>query len=118
MDTEKYDENGIEYVQIEAAKLVLFTDEQATQQADRPEQEISWDDNGGEPDGDMYLLPLSDVTPFDGMEVVDGFIVHGYTESSNYVYWCGFSSRDVAYTTSRETAETIASDEYGIRCTQ
>lgn len=74
----------------------------------------TWDDNGGEPDGDMFLLPLSDVHAFDGMEVVSGYEVLAYSSPNNYSDWCGFSSRNVAYTTDKDTADAIALDEYGV----
>lgn len=96
-------------IEIEATKLVVFSPDQLSTQPHG-----TWDDNGGEPDGDMWLLPLSEVTPFEGMEVEDGFIVHQYTSANNYSNWCGFSSRNVAYTLDRETADAIAIDEYGI----
>lgn len=101
----------IQPIETEKAKLVIFN----KQELSTPTQPFgTWDDNGGEPDGDCYLLPLSDTVPFEGMEVVDGFIVHAYTEPNNYSDWCGFSSRNVAYTTDEDTANAIANDEYGI----
>jgi hypothetical protein len=90
-------------------KLVEFTETQlSTQPAG------TWDDNGGEPDGDLYLLPLADVVEFPGMKVVDGFQVDAYSETNNYENWCGFSSRNVAYTTEPVTAQAIENDEAGI----
>ena len=99
----------IKPIEIEKAKLVLFNKKELSTQPFK-----TWDDNGGEPDGDCYLLPLTNTIPFEGMEVVNGFIVHAYTESSNYRNWCGFSSHNVAYTTDEDTAVAIANDEYGI----
>jgi len=94
---------------IKSVKLVIFDkDALGTQEWG------TWDDNGGPPDGDMWLLPLDEVDPFDGMTVVDGWEVTPYTEPSNYWSWCGFSSRNVAYTLDREAAEAIDSDEYCI----
>lgn len=97
-------------IEIERTTLVAFTDAQLNTQPDG-----AWDDNGGEPDGDMWLLPLDDVTPFDGMTTVRGYVVHAYRSDAGYTDFCGFSSRDVAYTVSGETAEAIALDEYGAR---
>jgi len=94
-------------VEIQQAKLVKFAKSQLQTQPWG-----TWDDNGGEPDGDLYLLPLREVKEFDEMEIVPGFIVYAYSEDANYCDFCGFSSRDVAYTTRPETAEAIALDEY------
>ena len=98
-------------IKIEQTKLVSFS---VSNNQLETQPFGTWDDNGGLPDGDMYLLPLSEVTPFEGMTIEDGFIVHQYTEWNNYDNWCGFSSRNVAYTLDRETADAIALDEYGI----
>lgn len=92
--------------EIEAAKLVLFTPDQLSTQP-----EGTWDDNGGEPDGFLWLLPLDQVEPFEGMVVVDGYIVHGYSSEfkpNNLALFCGFSSRGAAYTTRLEEAQAIA----------
>lgn len=99
-----------EPVKIERAKLVVFSKDQLDTQPYG-----TWDDNGGEPDGDLWLLPLDEVEPFEGMDVVDGYIVHAYSGDANYHHFCGFSSRDVAYTIDEETAKAIAYDEYSIR---
>jgi len=95
---------------VEQTQMVIFEETELSTQ-----KFGTWDDNGDWPDGDLFLLPLADVTPFEGMEIVKGFIVHAYCGNANYSDFCGFSSRDVAYTTSRETAEAIASDEFGTR---
>ncbi len=100
-------------VLVHPAKLVSF----AGAELDTQEWGI-FDDNGGEPDGDMWLLPLDEVTPFPGMEVVDGFIVDGYTSNAGYHSFCGFSSRDVAYTLDRDVADAIAQDEWALRVTE
>ena len=94
-------------IKIERTTLVAFTDEQ------HDTQPVGvWDNNGKEPDGDMWLLPLSEVIPFKGMTTVTGYIVHAYSKDAGYTEFCGFSSRDVAYTMSSKTAEDIAINEY------
>jgi len=107
----------MEPIRIESAKLVTFSPDLLSTQPNG-----TWDDNGGEPDGERYLLPLDDVVPFADMDILDGYIVHAYSGDAGYWsgYWCfcGFSSRDVAYTTDRETAEAIAHDEYNKRAVQ
>ena len=94
---------------ITKVKLVEFAVDQLNTQP-----QGTWDDNGGETDGDLYLLPLADVVPFDGMKIVDGYEVSPYTEPNNYTWWCGFSSRNVAYTTELESAQAIENDEAAI----
>ena len=98
---------------VEKTNLVLFSEDELSTQPFG-----TFNDNGGEPDGNLYLLPRDEIEAFEGMKVVTGYIIHGYTEPNNYRDYCGFSSRDVAYTTDAETAESIASDEYGIRTTE
>ena len=102
-----------EKIVVEKAELVEFDEAELDSQPFG-----TFDDNGGYPDGNMYLLPLAEVDPFEGMKIVSGFVVHGYSGPANYHDYCGFSSRDVAYTTNRETAEAIALDEYGIHAAE
>lgn len=98
-------------IKITGSKLVRMTEEQV-ERYNAINQCHLFDDNGSEADGDLYLIPVEEVEPFVGMEIVDGFIVDAYSENANYSDFTGFSSRNEAYTISRETAEAIALDEY------
>jgi len=81
-----------------------------------------FDDNGGEPDGDLWLAEEADL-PYEYIEKmivadvarrVTGWKVTPYTEPSNYDSYCGYSARTVpgvAYTLDEETAITIQYDE-------
>lgn len=89
-------------------KLAMFTVESLQTQPFG-----TWDDNGGLPDGDMYLLPLDEVNSFEGMKIEDGFSVK-YTGTKNkYKNWCGFSSRKIAYTLDFDTAKEIYNEADG-----
>ena len=84
-----------------------------------------FDDNGGDPDGDRWLMPCGDeLTRFPlrlerlGVKRVIGWEVEPYTGDANYAELCGLSSRSTAYTTSIETAEAIARDEIGVASTR
>lgn len=77
-----------------------------------------FDDNGGDPDGELWLLPVSEINDAGklplGTKVVDGWQIDHYTTNANYVSHCGFTSRNVAYTTLATTAEAIARDEISV----
>jgi len=90
------------------AKLVDFTSGQLdTQPLD------TWEDNGDWPEGDMNLLPLHSTIPFEGMKVVDGWIIVGYQDCNTgdeYYDWCGFTELEKAYTTNEKVAQLILYD--------
>jgi len=98
-------------IEITCTQLVSMTEEQVLRYNKQNNVHL-FDDNGDVADGDMYLLPVDEIIPFEGMETVQGFSISAYTENANYAEFTGFSSRGVAYTISRDTANAIAADEY------
>lgn len=83
-------------------------------------------DNGGDPDGDEWLVATNELDPENvdrvvaaGLgEVVTGWQVEPYTEPNNYVDWCGYSSCNVAYFLGEDEAESCRLDEAGIEDTR
>jgi hypothetical protein len=76
-------------------------------------------DNGGEPDGQLWLAENNDLpeeliaklVEAGVAEKVSGWKVEPYTESNNYNGYCGYTSRNTAYTLTEETAIAIQNDE-------
>jgi hypothetical protein len=83
-------------------------------------------DNGGDPDGDLWLAEDADMpdeliaklVAARVAERVAGWKVTPYTEPSNYSGYCGYTSNRVAYTLKEETAWTIQADEANIEDAQ
>jgi len=114
-----------EHIKVERLSLLQIDDPQKAWDI-LDEYAGLYGDNGGDPDGDLYLAEESDI-PADKVEAVlqakagkkvKGWRIDEYTEPSNYSNWCGYSSKNVAYTTDHETANAIAIDEYGIKATK
>ena len=101
------------FPEITAVELVEMSEEEVVEYNDKHGVNL-FDDNGGEADGDSYLIPASEVENCEQYDIVSGYEVEGYTEPSNYVSWTGFSSRNRAYTTDYEIAQAIVHDERGL----
>jgi hypothetical protein len=104
----------MEQIKINSAKIARLTPAQAQTHVAAG----YFDDNGGEPDGNLYLALESDLINSQDVEIVDGFEVEAYSGDANYSGFCGWSSRNMALTISRETADAIALDEYGIQASK
>lgn len=92
---------------VKHAKIAILNDEQVAQLA-----EVGyWDDNGGDPDGSLYICHGADAPA--GATIINGYEVeYNSAESGCEVNdYCGWSSRGFALTANLETANTIAAAE-------
>jgi len=89
-----------------SARLSIWSDDGASSSP-------LWDDNGGAPDGNLWILPEGTI---EGGKTVEGYLVTGYTGAVMTLRkatreFCGFSSRREAYCLDREVAEEICNAE-------
>lgn len=92
-------------------RIFILTDEQEIEDMG----DGYWDDNGGETDGGLYIVPADDLA-LDEARVIHGYEITGYTGQYAQVHdhddkFCGWSSRRVAYTADLDIAEAIAAEE-------
>jgi hypothetical protein len=66
-----------------------------------------WDDNGGEPDGSLWLALEEDLRKNSGVTLVDGFAVTPYRGGVLRGQFCGWGSRNLALALTRADAEDL-----------